>query len=245
MINFFNKISCTIGLFFLADLILFAEDFWPNRVYLATYPRAGNHWMRYMLEELTGKATGSVYRDLDEPVHLGNIFPWGGYAPVGGYEGNRIYPEFGDLYILKTHFPVMGGFEPVQIAAIRIVRNPLDSFYSYATFLKLCNNSEFPEKLTERFIQEFKTFHNFWDNQDPVLTIRYEDLLLNQKEILSEVATFLKIPFHKDDIDRVVKRYPPFGHYLKHKSKFSENTIHKINTEFKDFLFRFGYNLDN
>ncbi len=65
---------------------------WPNCIYLATFPRSGNHWVRYMLEELTGKVTGSVYCDQDHPVHSPIILPMGGYAPDFGYEGCREYP---------------------------------------------------------------------------------------------------------------------------------------------------------
>ena len=53
-------------------------DNW-KRAYLVTFPRSGNHWMRYLIEEATQIATGSVYQDMDRPVHLERIFPWGGY----------------------------------------------------------------------------------------------------------------------------------------------------------------------
>lgn len=223
--------------------ISFSNEIWRNRVYLATYPRSGNHWMRYMIEELTGKATGSVYPDADEPVHLSTIFSWGGYAPKGGYEGNREYPKYGDLILLKTHFPVMGDFEGHHEGAVRIVRNPIDSFYSYAVYLGYVKNEEFPNHLLLKFLKEFKNFQNFWDNQDNVLTIKYEDLLLKQPETLTKVADFLKIDYSENDIKRVITRYAPFGEYLKHKNKFSEEMIKKIKFYLADFLDKYDYDL--
>lgn len=52
---------------------------WQHRVYLASYPRSGNHWLRYLIEEAKGIATSSVYQDPDPP-HLDQVFPWGTFV---------------------------------------------------------------------------------------------------------------------------------------------------------------------
>jgi hypothetical protein len=230
-------------IFLVAVRYLFANDFFSNRVYLATYPRSGNHWMRYMVEELTGIATGSVYPDGDQPVHLPTIFPWGGYAPRGGYEGNRIYPASGDLCIIKTHFPVMGGFDNVHKSAIRIVRNPIDSFYSYAVYQQKVKDELFPYSLLSKYLNDFKNFQLFWDGKENTLTVKYEDLLVNQSETLKKIADFLGISYAESDIKRVVQKYPPIGEYLKHKNKFTEKMVEQIKSELAEFLEKYDYNI--
>lgn len=72
----------------------FTQDW--RRAYLATYPRSGNHWTRYLIEEASGIATSSIYVDRI-PQHLKRKFPWGGYCPHRGYEGNRRYPKKSDI----------------------------------------------------------------------------------------------------------------------------------------------------
>ncbi len=113
---------------------------WGNRVYLATYPRSGSHWMRYLIEEATGIATSSAYIDPD-PRHLETVFPWGGYCCDGGYEGHCRYPMMGEIAIVKTHFPdtYISGFEKLPYSlAVRIIRHPIDSFYSLYLWEKSC-----------------------------------------------------------------------------------------------------------
>lgn len=215
---------------------------WPNCIYLATFPRSGNHWVRYMLEELTGKVTGSVYCDQDHPVHSPIILPMGGYAPDFGYEGCREYPVFGEKFILKTHFPAMGEFQSGHIGAIRVVRNPIDSFYSYAIYEKKIQTGQyFPEALLSGYLKKFQIFQEFWDQETNLLTVRYEDLLKNQKETLIRIAEFLEIEFSDADIERVIKKYPPFGEYLKHKDHFSKKSLNKIRVALRNFLAQYEY----
>src|SRR5690349_14416639 len=78
-----------------------------KRVYLATYPKSGNHWMRFLIEEVTGVATGSVYCDQNQPAHMPAPFAWGGYSTPHGYTGKRRYPTKRDIVVIKTHFPVI------------------------------------------------------------------------------------------------------------------------------------------
>lgn len=109
---------------------------WKHRVYLASHPRSGNHWMRYLIEEATGLATSSVYRDRDYPQHLPTIFPWGGYSAKNGYEGNVLYPSADreDIVVVKTHYPYVNRmrFDLLPYTAVVVVvRHPLDVIYSH------------------------------------------------------------------------------------------------------------------
>src|SRR5262249_43452350 len=126
--------------FFVSILILMTHqcftDVW-KRVYLATYPRSGNHWMRFLIEEATHIATSSVYCDPDPP-HLADPFPWGGYCVDNGYRGNCRYPQRTDIVFIKTHFPLFAAHrfdKKPSIKTLRLVRHPVDSIYSFYVYI--------------------------------------------------------------------------------------------------------------
>lgn len=99
------------------------EADWENLVYLATYPRSGNHWMRYLIEEATGIATGADHIDPDPP-HNPKRYPWGGFCPDGGYSKTRRYPEKDEIYVVKTHYPLLTN----QMAFKKNIKKQLESF---------------------------------------------------------------------------------------------------------------------
>ena len=78
-----------------------------NTVYLASFPRSGNRWVRFLVEEAVHIATSSVYsvyKDGDY-LHLQEILPWDGFCTNHGYNGACRYPSKDDPVLLKTHYP--------------------------------------------------------------------------------------------------------------------------------------------
>lgn len=118
--------------FCIMQSILLAEEW--NTVYLVSFPRSGNHWVRFLAEEATHISTSSVYRDQDYP-HKKNIFPWGGYCTDHGYEGHCQYPTHNDPILLKTHYPYLPKkIDPNPKTAICLIRHPIDAFWSFYTY---------------------------------------------------------------------------------------------------------------
>lgn len=223
---------------------LFAEDW--QRVYLATYPRSGNHWMRYLIEEVTHIATGSVYCDSDHPVHMPTHFPWG-YAPEQGYEGTSRYPNSADIVVIKTHYPVTEAqyfdCQPCT-KVIRIVRHPIDSFYSFYVFGKQPPfQRTIPRGVLLDYIKLWKDFQNYWNSRDDVFTVRYEDLLTHPKENFKRILENIGYPFTEADIERSVNKYPPKGNSLKHLRNFTRSDIALIRNELKDLMIQFNYQI--
>jgi len=72
------------------------------RVALASYPRSGNSWLRYMIELATGETSGSVYQD-------------------------RFLPRPRSGIVIKTHKLDTQAYD----AAIHLVRHPLFTLESY------------------------------------------------------------------------------------------------------------------
>ncbi|MDX8430326.1 MAG: sulfotransferase domain-containing protein [Candidatus Algichlamydia australiensis] len=220
---------------------------WENRAFLATYPRSGNHWMRYLVEEATGIATSSVYCDPD-PQHMEKVFPWGGYCLDHGYEGNPRYPMEGEMVFLKTHFPVshISFFDALPYKkTVRITRHPVDSFYSLYLWIQDFNkeSAEFmiPREALEKYVGQWRRFQEYWDEAENVLTIRYEDLLENPKANLENILNYLGYQVSKEDIQRAVKKYPPTGKPLKHLVHFTEDDLEFIYENLDDLMEKHQY----
>lgn len=211
-----------------------------NTVYLASFPRSGNHWVRFLVEEATHIATSSVYRDRDYP-HLRNTFPWGGYCTEFGYEGHCRYPTKQDPVLLKTHYP----FLPKQIipspkSTICLIRHPIDSFWSFYTY-RGGNDGKIDEASLKQFIHGWKKFYEYWEAQPEVLFIRYEDLQADPRFYLNSILETAGYNFSQEDIDRAITRYPPKGAPLKHSDFYDNQSIERILTELADILTRFHY----
>lgn len=220
-----------------------AEDW--KRVYLAAFPRSGNHWIRYLIEEATNIATSSVYCDSDPP-HLIEPFPWGGYSPKQGYEGTSRYAERGEVVVIKTHYPFLPKYtfdSQPHVKTFRIVRHPVDSIYS----LYLCKHSGNPpsrfieKQYLRRIIARWRTFQEHWNEEANVFTIRYEDLYENPYFVLNEVLKRIGYRVGREDIQRAIAKYPPEGGILRHLVDYPSEDIDLINAELKDLMEQFGY----
>lgn len=222
---------------------VFSENW--QKVYLATYPRSGNHWARYLIEEASGIATSSIYCDFDPP-HLPEIFPWGAYSPFQGYEGNRRYPHAGETVVIKTH--QRSGLEhPDYSSAIRIVRNPVDSFYSL--YVYACKNANIepdymiPREFLLRFITEWKIFHTFWNLKRNVLTIKYEDMLEDPKHYLELMLKKCGYDYSEETLLSAVIKYPAEGKPFKHIAHFSSQDLLLIKSQLRNLIRLFGYEI--
>ncbi len=220
----------------------FATDDW-DRAYLASFPRSGNHWMRYLFEEMTGVATGSVFPDI-ETNHMKYLFPWKGHCPKHGYNGRRKYPTKDDLVILKTHYPCFGkniGDSRPYKKVIRIIRNPVDSFRSHYNWFIDNRGQKLQPGYLDDFIKRFKRFQEYWNKKENVYTIKYEDLMTDTFGTLKGVVKELGLNCTDADIQRAISKHPPKGSILKHLNTFSNRQLDKIRTELSDFLDDFNY----
>ncbi|HEY2810255.1 MAG TPA: sulfotransferase domain-containing protein [Rhabdochlamydiaceae bacterium] len=219
---------------------------WNRKIYLATYPRSGNHWLRYLIEEVTQIATSSVYCDADEgKSHLGKPFPWGGYSPKFGYEGKCRYPYPYEVVVIKTHFPAVPAqkFDRMSyVKAIRIVRNPIDSLYSFYVFNKKQRlGSRMSGELLEKRIRSWRKFHEYWNAQSNVVTIRYEDMLKDPLPCLQTVFSAMGYAFSDEQLQKAIEKYPPKGAPLKHIAYFAPEDLSLIQSELGDLMQQFEY----
>lgn len=216
------------------------------RVFLPSYPRSGSHWTRSLFEEAVHCASGSVYIDR-EPPHMKKQFPWGGYACDHGYTGDCRYPTKKDLVLIKTHYPsqptkVTPFDNLLYVSAIRLVRHPVDSFYSRYIRKPLGEIQDtVPTERVKEFIKTWIKFQKYWNKKENVITIRYEDMLENPARELRKILDVTGYSYTEEDIARAVSKYPPVGYMLKSQDKFTEEDLRLISKELGPLMKQFGY----
>lgn len=230
-----------IFLFCVVQSLIFGEE-WKT-VYLASFPRSGNHWVRFLVEEATHVATSSTYRDKDYP-HLQNIFPWDAYCTDHGYEGHCRYPTYDDPVLIKTHYPFFPRkIEPDPKYAICLIRHPIDAFWSFNVYKGGEETAEIDKQFLTELIHRWRFFYEFWLEQPGVLLIRYEDLQTNTAFNLDLILQAAGFSFDQTDIERAVNKYAPQGEPLKHVHHFDAEAIEMIKTNLADLLIRFNYDI--
>lgn len=223
-----------------------ASEEW-QRVYLATFARSGNHWMRALIEEATHVVTSSVYTD-DEPPHSTKVFPWGGYCPQESFMTNLRYPNPGEIVVVKTHYPAsyVQEFDNMPYTKIiRVVRHPIDTFYSfYVYFYKESSDGEhIPFSTLNLMIEDWFKFQKYWNEKENVITIRYEDLYNDPHYYLKLVLDYAGYQLSDDDISRAVAKCPPKGGVLKHLKHFQNSDLALIKQELSGYMHQFGYDI--
>lgn len=221
---------------------------WSNRVYLASFPRSGSHWLRELIEEATGVATGSVYCDSD-PQHLPDPFPWQAYYPEKGYEGNRRLPNHDEIVMVKTHFPALlpgVDFDMVPFTkAVCVIRDPFDAFFSFWIYVGGNPNELFPpypdivtaRSYSGRLIQ----FVQYWEQYQNVIFVRYEDLYAHPYKVLKALLTDIGYEVTDDDVKRAVLKYPPRGGLMKYHHYYRPQEIEYFKGRLEKIIEKYGY----
>ncbi|OQS06382.1 basolateral NaK(2Cl) cotransporter [Thraustotheca clavata] len=165
-----------------------------EHIAIVSYPRSGNSLMRGLLESITGIYTGcDTQPDRTLSVELQKY----------GLKGEGVVDE--TVWFVKSHYPERSGYKPVAIQkAILVVRNPWDAINSYFNMtLTNSHNKSVHDSQYERFaarwdgmirneILVWLRFHLYWSRADiPVMFVRYEDLMVNRKEMLHRVFKFI------------------------------------------------------
>ncbi|OWU82245.1 hypothetical protein ATO6_22635 [Oceanicola sp. 22II-s10i] len=196
--------------------------------WLASYPKSGNTWLRYILNEIFG------YDDEGKSRVISFLKAYPANAPLVSLRGQQ-------SKLLKTHLhPVhqrMSLVPDESIAAILIRRHPLDILLSALNYAKLRDQSKFFLKGNVKSVEaiiadgEFPHYIDLFSRNDgfplfsgssgamskylgrwrqlgvkvPILELRYEDFTADPKSGLREVAAFLQIDLSCAEIKRIVE----------------------------------------
>jgi hypothetical protein len=180
-----------------------------NDVFLASYPRSGSVWLRFLIYEMTRGNSSLVAVQRDVP-YVGWHRPAAALLPDGGRA-------------VKTHEPYL----PIYRRAIHLVRDPRDVCLSYFRFLQRMEKvtvrpSDNVEASFERFVDAFiggrLDAHGTWqshlfswvtaaeDARADVLRIRFEDMRADTPASVLRIGTFLGLELSAERAAAVAQR---------------------------------------
>lgn len=171
---------------------------YPNDIFLVSYPRSGNTWVRFLI--------GNLLRGAEED-------------PVDFHTLPEAVPNLQD----KSHWPLIRNMSPPRLLkmhelpdrrfrrVIYILRDGRDvtvSYYNYLCGLGKFQGS-FPEFLRSRYgpwrwARHVSAWLNNPEDRELVM-VRYEDLLVDTAQQLRRIAEFANLPDDEDSIARAVR----------------------------------------
>jgi len=175
----------------------------PDDTFIASYPRSGNTWTRFLIANLMHP---------DRPVTFANIET---VIPDATALSSRKLKRVPRPRLIKTH----EYFEPRYRRVIYLVRDPRDvvlSLYNFRRKYRSVDDSYPIERyVAERFLpgdldvswgEHVGSWLGTRINQPGFLLVRYEDLLQNPPRELGRVASFLDIAVSTETLSQAIER---------------------------------------
>lgn len=202
-------------------------------VYLVSYPRSGNTWMRVLLAEIIYGESGESLRDL------------GYYMPdINKPRLMKNVIEVGCHYI-KAHDPLMiNRRSELFKKVLYIIRDPRDIVISWFRFQsgRLYHkdfNHFFLDWISDRiYPSSWQTHVNSWTgpgidmNDVDVCVVRYEDLLKDAFSVLKKIMTFLDLDVEPVRIREGIKKASVDKMRRKEKLGFWEDNVNLDKLQF-------------
>jgi len=163
---------------------------------LLSYPRSGNHWMRYILEALTDRPTVGC-GPADKPIHT-NSFD---HQPVLPRVKATALPIANKFHFVAPKRKGCTTFEMPCKSLIFIIRNPHEALPRNIGRSKPWNVKEVKQSV-EHYESLIRFFLEFGG---PKLLVRYEDLIENAKPTIATIADFVHAS--KEALDRFHNRF--------------------------------------
>ncbi len=182
-----------------------------NITWLASYPKSGNTWVRFLLHSAK---YGQPKNSLDIAKKIPDIHRPIPFDP----------PEDGQV-MCKSHFAFSSDHPKIDQTqrAVLIIRNPRDVLFSALNYRRLAGLTK--EQMSDAlYAKQFiahggdPDFHSrgfgsweshirSWKNQDqfPVFTIRYEQLKSDAATALQDIGEFMGESFDDQTIENAVK----------------------------------------
>lgn len=164
----------------------------PSVVALVSYPGSGNTWLRYLLQQVTGIVTGSIYMDYGLRMH--------------GFPAENVTD--GSVLVVKTHEAPPADLNKFQ-SAILLIRNPRNAILAdfnrlHKGHIGTAPKSAFKKKTHEHKKTDWATYvsmqltvwetlHSLWLNKYSGLLhiVFYEVLVRNTNDTLHGILDFL------------------------------------------------------
>jgi hypothetical protein len=198
-------------------------------VFLVSYPRSGNTWMRSILAEIIYGESGDTLGAIGEyipDIHKCNVD-----------DMQLKYPR-----VIKSHFNYVRKYRRI----IYLVRDPRDVFISYYKYRTQLN--KYHSSLKDFIIDicagniwpgTWRNHVNSWlynkdykdiKNKPDLMLIKYEDILRNKSKHIKRIANFLGIKLNKKTIEKIIIQTSRVQ--MKKKEKAGGFVWHPKNFEF-------------
>jgi hypothetical protein len=152
---------------------------------LLSYPRSGNHLVRFFIELLTETPTmGCKENKNDTPIYQ-NTFPVPIPFCIGRYDTSDVYHKY--------HTP-----PPEATELLFILRNPKEVLLRHSMY-------QYNQELYDSYFELIQYYDAF---QGKKILFYYEDILTNKKEFIEQLSVFIhakesKKQFVLQNIDRL------------------------------------------
>lgn len=178
---------------------------WPDDILLASYPKSGNNWTRFLIANVVFPDKEVGFDNIDKLIFDPSVTT------------QRDFVRARRPRVIRTHGP----FDPQFRRVIYIVRDPRDvaiSQYHYLRKLRRIEDDYPIERFMDMFLAgDLKRKIGSWGenagswlaarNRDPeFLLLRYEDLLDDTARELTRVANFVGFSSDPELIARAVER---------------------------------------
>lgn len=178
-----------------------------NSLMIASYPRSGNTWLRYLLASAFYFIGSGKLEKLEH-------YQMYKYIPTLMQKDNKTLEAYNinGYHLVKTH----SNYLPVYKSAILLYRNPVDAIISNIIFDKL-EMGKNVKNININFmfkIKQYIDFHESWlkfiyANNKKNILINYDSLLHDTPFIISKVLDYLNIntPIPIEDLCRLYMRH--------------------------------------
>ena len=181
-------------------------DIFPDDTFITSYPKSGNTWARFFVSNLILNNDATDFVNLDYQV------------PDIYKINNQSLKLLSRPRFLKSHDPNTSEY-PRVLYLVRDVRSVASSLYRQKLRVGTISHGFPMYEFTQAFVKGLVTpLFGSWDahvsgwitnqmnNEDSFLLIRYEDMVTRGDEMFLKIASFLRLPRSKQDIQAAYMR---------------------------------------
>lgn len=202
-----KRLFCSVNFYDPRLVQLRLDGIRPDDIFLCSYPKSGNTWLRFLIANLTSGGEEVTFRNIEK------------YVPEIIRSENHVN-KLQKRPVMKTHWPLYDLFPKT----IYIYRDPRDTLISYHHYM--LKNHWFKGQLSEFLRSPLPDQYGNWSAhiegalaqfaKDPqrICILKYENMLGDPDGGLKQIVDFLKWP-HTDDQVRTAVRNCQFENLKK------------------------------
>ena len=197
----------------------------PDDVFIVSYPRSGNTWVRFLMANLLAPDEKITFRNIEN------------YVPSIYKSADTLDTREGRRYI-KSHNPCYELY-PKLIYVYRDGRDALVSYYYYATGKNVFSGT-FEDFIFSPFVEQFTSWKEHITRArefaskypDRILILRYEEMLISTLPALTSISAFLGLACEAQAIAEAATK-SSFEHLQKVEQESGGETLGKKFTFFR------------